>query len=254
MLKNLLSARATCSFERRYTFITLSQVVTCFIVFNAEMCNTSPEMRRTKLDKRFFQSTRGRIVTLLRGTKKTVNELSEELELTDNAVRAHLLSLERDGLIKQAGIQRGRRKPHFAYELTDESEHLFPKAYDALLNQLITTLKGRLTPGELENVLREVGRSLAGAHTSGAENGDLDRRLEKALAALEAIGGAARIEKDGGKCVIRSEACPLAAAVTEHPEVCRLAETLLSEITGAEVQEHCDREGTPRCRFEVIGE
>ena len=211
-------------------------------------------MTRTKLDKRFFRSTRGRIVTLLRGTKKTVNELSEELELTDNAVRAHLLSLERDGLITQAGIQRGARKPHFAYELTDESEHLFPKAYDSLLNQLITTLKGRLTPGELENVLREVGRSLAGAHTLGVENGDMDRRLEKALAALEAIGGAARIDKDGGKCVIRSEGCPLAAAVTEHPEVCRLAETLLSEIIGVEVQEHCEREGTPRCRFEVIGE
>ena len=210
-----------------------------------------PEMTRTKLDKRFFRSTRGRIVTLLRGTTKTVNELAEELELTDNAVRAHLLSLERDGLIRQAGIQRGTRKPHFSYELTDESEHLFPKAYDALLNQLITTLKGRLTPAELENVLREVGRSLAGANAASGENGDMDHRLQNALGALEAIGGAAHIEKDEGKYVIRSEGCPLAAAVTQHPEVCRLAETLLSEIIGAEVQEHCDREGTPKCRFEV---
>ena len=91
---------------------------------------------KTKLDKRFFDSTRGRIVTLLRGTTRTVNELAEELGLTDNAVRAHLLSLERDGLVTQSGIQRGTRKPHFAYELAAEAEHLFPKAYDALLNQL----------------------------------------------------------------------------------------------------------------------
>ena len=33
-------------------------------------------MKRTKLDKRFFGSTRGRLVTLLRGTTKTVNELA----------------------------------------------------------------------------------------------------------------------------------------------------------------------------------
>ena len=33
-------------------------------------------MKRTKLDKRFFGSTRGRVVTLLRGTTKTVNELA----------------------------------------------------------------------------------------------------------------------------------------------------------------------------------
>jgi len=209
-------------------------------------------MTRTKLDKRFFGSTRGRLVTLLRGTTKTVNELAEELELTDNAVRAHLLSLERDGLIRQSGIQRGTRKPHFAYELTEEADHLFPKAYDALLNQLIAVLKGRLTPPALEEVLREVGRSLAGAHATGDTNGNLDIRIGRALAALEVIGGAARVEKENEKIVIRSENCPLAAAVTEHPEVCRLAETLLSEIIGVEVRENCDRKGPPRCRFEVV--
>ena len=209
-------------------------------------------MERTKLDKRFFESTRGRIVSLIRGSTKTVNELAAELGLTDNAVRAHLLSLERDGLIKQSGIQRGSRKPHFAYELTDEAEQLFPKAYDTLLNQLIDVLKGRLTPRELEKVLGEVGRSLARAQAPSVENGDMDHRLQNALKALEAIGGAPRIEKSAGKCLIRSEGCPLAAAVTEHPEVCRLAETLLSEIIGTEVQERCDREGSPRCRFEII--
>jgi len=208
-------------------------------------------MRRTKLDKRFFGSTRGRIVTLLRGSTKTVNELAEELQLTDNAVRAHLLSLERDGLIKQSGIQRGTRKPHFAYELTEEAEHLFPKAYDVLLNQLITALKGRLTPLALEEVLREVGRSLAGAQVASQKKGDTESRIGAALVALEAIGGAARVEKENEKLVICSESCPLATAVAEHPEVCRLAETLLSEIIGSEVREQCDREGPPRCRFEV---
>lgn len=32
-----------------------------------------------------------------------------------------------------------------------------------------------------------------------------------------------------------------------------LAENLVSEIIGGEVREHCDREGSPRCRFEVLG-
>jgi len=215
------------------------------------MCNTPAEMKRTQLDKRFFSSTRGRLVTLLRGTRKTVNELAQDLELTDNAVRAHLLSLERDGLIKQSGIQRGTRKPHFAYELTDEAEHLFPKAYDALLNQLIAVLKEQLKPEALEKVLREVGRSLAGAQAAGQKNGDMESRIGRALTALEAIGGSARVEKEDEKLVICSESCPLAAAVSEHPEVCKLAETLLSEIVGVEVREHCDRQGSPRCSFEI---
>src|SRR5882762_8168407 len=147
-------------------------------------------MKRTKLDRRFFGSTRGRLVTLLRGSTKTVNELAEELELTDNAVRAHLLSLERDGLIKQSGIQRGTRKPHYAYELTEEAENLFPKAYDALFNHLLSVLKRRFTPEVLKEVLREVGRSLGGNQTSG---GDLESRVGEGLMALEAIGGSARL-------------------------------------------------------------
>ena len=209
-------------------------------------------MKKTKLDKRFLTAL-GAASSPVRGTTKTVNELAEELELTDNAVRAHLLSLERDGLIKQSGIQRGTRKPHFAYELTAEADNLFPKAYDALLNQLITVLKGRLAPATLEQVLRDVGRSLAGAQAGSRKNGNLESRVARGLTALEAIGGAARIEKEKGKFFIRSESCPLAAAVAEHPEVCRLAETLLSEIIGTEVGERCDRDGSPRCRFEVIG-
>ena len=207
-------------------------------------------MKRTKLDKRFFGSTRGRIVTLVRGTTKTVNELAAELGLTDNAVRAHLLSLERDGLIKQGGVQRGTRKPHFAYELTGEAENLFPKAYDALFNHLLSVLKRRFTPEVLKEVLREEGRSLGGNQTSG---GDLESRVGEGLMALEAIGGSARLEREEGQLFIRSQSCPLASAVAEHPEVCQLAESLLTKVIGAKVRERCNREGSPQCAFEVLG-
>ena len=205
----------------------------------------------TKLDERFFDSTRGRVVGLLRGRSGTVTELAEKLGLTDNAVRAHLLSLERDGLIRQSGVQRGSRKPHFAYELTPEAERLFPKAYDALLNQLITTLKGRLPPSAIEDVLREVGRSLAARHASGDGSGDLEARLQNAVEILKAIGGTPAVEREGGKLIIRSGGCPLAAAVVEHPEVCEVAEALVAEIVGLPVHESCHRGETPRCRFEV---
>ena len=207
-------------------------------------------MRQTKLDKRFFASTRGRMVTLLRGSAKTVNDLSAELSLTDNAVRAHLLSLERDGLVKQSGTQPGTRKPHFAYELTDEAEQLFPKAYDVLLNELITALKSRLDAGTLDAVLKQVGQSLAAAQTQPGGQG-ANERLEKALSTLRALGGAPRVESGPDRIVIRSENCPLAAVVAQHPQVCGLAEALLSELIGSRVEERCDRNGPPRCRFEI---
>lgn len=120
------------------------------------------------VDKRFFESTRGQIVTMLRASPCTVEELAGKLDLTDNAIRAHLLTLERDGLVRQSGLRRGPRKPHFTYALTPEADSLFPKAYDALLNQLIAVLKNRLKPAEIDEVLREVGRAVA----SGAPEGE----------------------------------------------------------------------------------
>src|SRR5262245_35666147 len=144
-------------------------------------------MEAMKLDQRFFESTRGQIVTILRGAPSTVEELATKLELTDNAVRAHLSTLERDGLVRQSGIRRGARKPHFTYTLTEEADGLFPKAYDALLNQLITALKTRLSPTEIEDVLRQVGRAMAADASAGPE-ATLRSRAQRALTVLEAIG------------------------------------------------------------------
>lgn len=209
-------------------------------------------MKAAKLNKRFFDSTRGRIVALLRGATGTVNELAGQLELTDNAVRAHLLTLERDGLIRQSGFQKGSRKPHFAYELTPEAEHLFPKAYDILLNQFMEVLKERLSPKAFSEALRAVGSALAARQPSaGRRSKDLESRARSALKSLEALGGVARIEKDDGKLFIRSNSCPLAAVVAEHPDTCQMVETLISEVVGAQVREHCDREESPRCYFEI---
>lgn len=206
-------------------------------------------MEAIKLDRRFFESTRGQIVTILRGSACTVEELAGQLELTDNAVRAHLSTLERDGLVRQSGLRRGPRKPHFTYVLTPEADALFPKAYDALLNQLIAVLKNRLKPSEIEGILREVGRAVAAGAPAGENN--LEGRVQSALKVLEAIGGAATVEHDEDKIVIQGASCPLAAAVNVHPEVCQLAETLVAEIVKAPVHESCNREGHPKCRFEI---
>ncbi len=196
----------------------------------------------------FFASTRGRIVLLLRRAARTVDELAAALGLTDNAVRGHIATLERDGLVEQQGIRRGVSKPAAAYALTGAAERLFPKAYGATLGHLLAVLHERLPAEACDDLLRRVGRRIAATQPPAPD--DPDARLARAVAVLNALGGLAEVERDGERFAIQGYDCPLAAVAADSPDVCVIAEALLTEIIGVPVTERCDRGARPRCRFE----
>jgi predicted ArsR family transcriptional regulator len=210
----------------------------------------------TNWDERYFESTRGRIVMLLRRSGRTVEELASSQGLTDNGVRAHLAVLERDGIVRQRGSVRrgsGGGKPAYVYELTPKAEDLFTKAYEPTLRRLLDVLAERMGPEDTDALLRAVGRGLAEGKT--IPTGGTRARLEAAVAVLNELGGLAQLEERDGAYVIQGYSCPLAALTPDHPEVCRMAETLIAELTGVPVHERCERgekpRERPRCCFEI---
>jgi predicted ArsR family transcriptional regulator len=206
----------------------------------------------TNWDAKFFESTRGQIVTLLRRSGRTVEDLARALDLTDNGVRAHLAILERDGIVRQRGSVRrssGGGKPAYVYELTQEAEDLFPKAYEPALRRLLDVLSDQFGAEESEALLRSVGRRLAEDHSVRVAG--TRARLESAVEIFNELGGLAELEERDGTLVIRGYSCPLGGVSPEHPEVCRMAETFITELAGVPVYEHCDRGERPRCCFEI---
>jgi predicted ArsR family transcriptional regulator len=201
-------------------------------------------------DQRFFQSTRGRILGLLRRQERTVEELAVELGVSDNAVRPHLTALERDRLIHQRGVRSTGGKPATVYQVMPEAERLFTRAYVPVLTQLVGVLAEQMKPEALEKLLREVGKRLASAR--GPASGDLRTRAEVAAEILTELGGVVDVEDKNGAISLRGFSCPLADAVRAYPGTCRAVETLVSEVVGESVQEHCDRHDRPRCCFEVL--
>jgi predicted ArsR family transcriptional regulator len=201
---------------------------------------------------RFFESTRGQIVTLLRRSCRTVEELAHLQGLTDNGVRAHLAVLERDGIVRQRGSVRrasGGGKPAYIYELTPKAEDLFTKAYEPTLRRLLDVLAERIGPEDTDVLLRAVGCGLAEGKTVPTDG--TRARLEAAVSVLNELGGLAQLEERDGTLVIQGYSCPLAAVTVDHPEVCRMIETLVTEIAGVPVYERCARSERPRCCFEV---
>ena len=204
------------------------------------------------ITQRFHDSTRGRIVALLRVRARTVEELAAELGVTDNAIRPHLVGLERDGMIRSAGVRRGETpgKPAVVFELHPEAEPLLSRAYAPVLSALLEVLTDTLPEREARRVLRETGRRLA-ASVGGRAPGDLQARARAAAAVLTALGGAVQVEERRGSATIRGAACPLATAVSRTPQICHAVETLVGEIAGAKATERCDRSDRPHCCFEL---
>lgn len=207
-------------------------------------------MKSTQWDRRFWGTTRGRIILLLRRGVHTVNDLAAELSLSDNAVRTHLDRLERDGLVQPSGTRPGVRKPNVTFSLTLAAERLFPKLYVPVLQQLLDVLGENLSAKKLDDVIQTVGRRLADEHRATVTAEKLEDRIGQVVAVLGETGGACQAEING-KLAIRCFDCPLSAAAVGHPEMCRLVETMLAELLGRRVQLHCQAEPTPRCYFEI---
>lgn len=203
--------------------------------------------------ERLLRSTRGRVLRALRRGARTIPELASALGLTDNAVRAHLTNLERDGMVERVGRRRdGVGQPAVLYGLTVEGETVFPKAYEAVLEETLAVLSDELGGRRAAGLLRAVGRGMAGEVPR--PRGDLEARLAEAGRVLEELGAALEVEETPRGPRLRGMSCPLAGVVRSHPEACKVVEALVETLVGAPVLEQCQREGRPRCVFQVVAE
>jgi predicted ArsR family transcriptional regulator len=203
--------------------------------------------------ERILEKTRARIVDLLRRGPRTTDELAEALGLTDNAVRAHLATLERDGFVEAEGERREGRvgKPATIYRIVPEAEPLFSQAYLPFLTSLLGALGERLSKDQLDALLADVGSRMAASVRP--LSGDLGQRVQAASKLLNSLGGLSSVEKadEWTGYIIQSRGCPVGAAVRERPEVCEAMVTLLSDLTGSDVRSCCNRSDQPSCCFEI---
>jgi predicted ArsR family transcriptional regulator len=193
------------------------------------------------------KGTRGRIVDLIRRSPATATEIARELGLTYNAVRGHLTSLERDGLVRSEGVRQGGTRPAALYELAPGIDDVLSRAYTPFAAQLVRTLAETLSEPNLDVIMRDVGRGLASQWPRA--QGSLEQRVERASALLQELGAPNEVERTRSSFRIRGFGCLLAAADQGQPHVCHAMETLLGTITSAQVTECCDRGERPRCCF-----
>jgi len=204
-------------------------------------------MKQADLDNERVLSTRERILTLLASRPHTVEELAHKARVSKNGVRAQMATLEREGIIEVQGMFKGVRRPAALYGLSPGSDLYFSKAYPVVLSHLIHVLANKLSHEEFMAVLHELGRRLAGLTTH--PSGDPRDRIQTAFKFLRGLGSLAQMTEEGGNVIITGSVCPISRAVAADARACTAIETLLHELTGLPVEEHCNRGERQSCRF-----
>jgi predicted ArsR family transcriptional regulator len=206
------------------------------------------------LRRDILESSRGRIVALLRQGPMTVDQLASQIGLTANAVRAQISAMQRDGLVHRTGLRSGTTRPSHVFELTPEVDHLLSRAYIPFVTHLLHVFATEETPARVNKFMRKAGKALA-AELPVAKRpagGPLRARAAAASRLLnEELGALTHVVKANGGFAIRGVGCPLSAVTGKHPAVCLAIESLVGEIVRAPVRECCNRTGRPKCCFEI---
>src|SRR5450830_1650152 len=110
-----------------------------------------------------MHETRERILELLIQQREArVENLADELGITQAAVRRHLDNLRADGLVDIKQVRQTTGRPYYAYHATEAATGALPAAYADLLERMLQSLSEQ--DGVKAKVMAGIAESLAARH------------------------------------------------------------------------------------------
>jgi predicted ArsR family transcriptional regulator len=198
----------------------------------------------------------GILQALKRRGEARAEELAEALGVTVSAVRQQLQALAADGLVAHDVRRTGPGRPKHVFHLTPAAEHLFPKTYGDLTNELLGHLEEE-DPELLQRVFeRRRVRRVADAKARLEPLATLDARVEELARILDEDGYLATVEPVAGDpdaWRVVEHNCAILEVALRYGTACGTELEFLREVLpDADVRrtEHLVA-GARRCAYEV---
>lgn len=185
-------------------------------------------------------------------TGAAVDELAATLGVTRTAVRQHLASLMRDGLVASGASRASGGRPQQLFVLTEHGKEAFPRHYSWFAQLLVEEIArehgaaglrarlGRIAAAVVEQLLQRGPKRAANSR----------ERIASLAGVMDELGYDARMRSDTGGPTIEADNCVFHELAMKHPEICRFDIALLSGYTGNKVElRECMARGGHVCRF-----
>lgn len=187
-----------------------------------------------------------------RGTM-TAKEMSAELQITEMAVRRHLGTLERDGLIEPKLQRQTMGRPTTLYALTETADHVFPKTYHKVALDLLGELVEEAGEEIIGKLFQRRKLKLMKAYGPNMTAADLKGKVKQLAKMQNENGYMAEYEETGdGQFVLKEYNCPIFQVAHSYNSACSCELELFEELLGAKVtRTECLANGGGCCIYRI---
>jgi predicted ArsR family transcriptional regulator len=184
-----------------------------------------------------------------------ISAIAEELNVTNEGARFHLLKLEKEGLVASTSVAQGRGRPKQIWSLTDSGHSRFPDTHANLTASLISMMRETLGQEAVERVIGQHEKKMQSRYSKEIEeHADLETKIAQLADIRTREGYMAEYEKDGDGYLFIENHCPICVAATACQGFCRAELNTFQSILGEDVQiertEHIVA-GERRCAYRI---
>lgn len=203
------------------------------------------------------QSQQSLVTALLRNRAGlTVDELSQLLSISRNAVNQHLSSLGNSGLIQSTQRESTGGRPSKIYSLSPDGLELFHRRYSFIAKLLLSWVDKNLGEQELQACLQSLGEQIAGEfeHRMAKQPTPADK-LREAAAIMSELGYDASVRQDSeNSAEIIANNCIFYQLAEQHQGFCALDLSFLSVLLKADIRhKECIVKKGNYCCFAITG-
>ncbi|PSR53711.1 MarR family transcriptional regulator [Adhaeribacter arboris] len=186
---------------------------------------------------------------------KTAGSLAQVLGMTGEGARLHLLKLAEEGLVQATSEAKGVGRPTLNWSLTAAGNARFPNTHDNLSVQLLNTIKAELGEQVLEQIIDRRGEEVFSRYAEALKDcHSLEEKINRFATIRHQEGYIASWQKDEFGYLLVENHCPICAAATANPVICRSELRILKQVLGSEVEvKRVDHilEGARRCAYRI---
>lgn len=180
----------------------------------------------------------------------SIDELASRLEISRNAVKQHLVVLEKDLLIKKDALNSTGGRPSQNYVLTENGINHFPKQYSWFCNLMLAEIKEEKGEEAFKQFMWRLGAKLAQSLLPQFNNKPTDEKLRLLIATMQQLGYRSSQEQTGLSPQIKATNCVYHDLAQQYPELCEFDRALISILLDKPVEQtECMAQKGCACKF-----